>query len=286
MGMFLAGITIGTWIMPHFRESHERATLAIRSAFLVSDEEFEEIVRTNMKRLTNLRILVFGVIFLPIMLWAWTQRLWWVDYNSPILFDMYYLMLAAFVLPAYAGIMFGAVVACHLNIHRLCERIPIDSEYVLEEGRPIIRKLWGDLVVGVTVVAFIMSALTNVPVLLYSGEIRSFLNLALALFLPIIIFLFPHYLFHRMLRRAKDEMQTRILEQKKKLGPWHLEEIVGSMDEQKTTEMLNLVYLTQYEWNVRSKSTWLVDLKAVTELLVVATMHFVLLEILTLFMHL
>ncbi|MFQ5831851.1 MAG: hypothetical protein ACE5H4_04035 [Candidatus Thorarchaeota archaeon] len=272
--------------MPHFRESHERATLAIRSAFLVSDEEFEEIVRTNMKRLTNLRILVFGVIFLPIMLWAWTQRLWWVDYNSPILFDMYYLMLVAFVLPAYAGIMFGAVVACHLNIHRLCERIPIDSEYVLEEGRPIIRKLWGDLVVGVTVVAFIMSALTNVPVLLYSGEIRSFLNLALALFLPIIIFLFPHYLFHRMLRRAKDEMQTRILEQKKKLGPWHLEEIVGSMDEQKTTEMLNLVYLTQYEWNVRSKSTWLVDLKAVTELLVVATMHFVLLEILTLFMHL
>jgi hypothetical protein len=283
---FLLAFTIGTWVMPHFQESHERATLAIRRIFLVSDEEFEEIVRTNMKRLTRLRNLVFGFIFLPMMLWAWTQRLWWLDYNNPLLFDLYYLLLVILVLPAYAGIIFGAVVACHLNIHRLCERIPVNSEYLLEEGRPIIRKLWGALIAEVTVIAFIMSALTNVPILFYSGEIRSFLNLALALVLTIVIFILPHYLFHRMLRRAKDEIQTQILEHKEKLSPWRLEGLVGKADEQETLRMLNLVYLTQYEWNMKAKSTWLVDLKAITELLVVAAMHFILLEVLTLLSHL
>ncbi|MHA2143557.1 MAG: hypothetical protein ACXADD_18925 [Candidatus Thorarchaeota archaeon] len=282
----LLAYTIGTWVLPPFGERHERATRAIRNAFLVSDKEFDEIVSTNMARLNRLRNLVFGLIFLPIMLWAWTQRLWWLDYNNPIIFDLYYLILVAFVLPAYAGIIFGAVVACHLNIHRLCERIPINPGYLLEEGRPIIRKLWGALIARVTVVAFIMSALTNVPILFYSGEIRSFLNLGLALTLTIVIFILPHYLFHRMLRRAKDEIQIEILEHKKKLGPWQLNGFASEIDDQETLRMLNLVYLNQYEWNMKAKSTWLVDLKAVTELLVVAAMHFILLEVLTLLTHL
>lgn len=283
---FLLAFTLGTWVLSYFQESHKRATIAIRNIFLVSDEDFEEIVRTNMKTLTRLRNLVFGFVFIPILLWAWTQRLWWLDYNSPLLFDLYYLIIVAFVLPAYSGIIFGAVVACHLNIHRLCERIPINSEYLLEEGRLIIRRLWGGLIAEVTVVAFIMSALTNVPILLYSGEIRSLLNLGLALALTIIIFLLPHYLFHRMLERAKGEVQKRILEHKNKLGSWQLEDVVGKIAEQESIKMLNLVYLTQYEWNMRAKSTWLVDLKAVTELLVVAAIHFILLEFLTLITHL
>ncbi|MFW9890391.1 MAG: hypothetical protein ACFFER_19610 [Candidatus Thorarchaeota archaeon] len=283
---FLFAYTIGTWVLPPFAKLHESATHAIRNAFLVSDDEFDEIVRTNMERLNRLRNLVLGLIFLPIMLWAWTQRLWWLDYNSPLIFDLYYLLLVVFVLPAYSGIIFGAVVACHLNIYRLCERIPVDPKFLLEEGRPIIRKLWGGLIARVTVVAFIMSALTNVPILLYSGETRSLLNLGLALTLTITIFILPHYLFHRMLERAKDEIHAEVVEHKKKLGLWQWEPPASSIDEKETLRMLSLVYLNQYEWNMSAKSTWLVDLKAVTELLVVATMHFVLLEVLTLLAHL
>jgi hypothetical protein len=282
---FLLAYTIGTWVLPPFGERHESATRAIRNAFLVSDDEFDEIVRTNMDRLNRLRNLVFGLIFLPIMLWAWTQRLWWLDYNNPLIFDLYYLLLVAIVLPSYSGIIFGAVVACHLNIHRLCERIPADPKFLLEEGRPIIGKLWGGLIARVTVVAFIMSALTNVPILLYSGEIGLVLNLGLALTLTIVIFVLPHYMFHRMLERAKDEIQTEVLEHKKKLGPWHWNGLASSIGDQETFRMLNLVYLNQYEFNIKAKSTWLVDLKAVTELLVVAAMHFILLEVLTLLTH-
>ncbi|MFX1559257.1 MAG: hypothetical protein ACFFBL_01590 [Promethearchaeota archaeon] len=283
---FILAYTIGTWVLPHFRRYHEKATRAIRNVFLVSDEEFEDLVKTNMERLSRLRNLVFGFIFLPLLLWAWTQRLWWLDYNNPLFFDLYYLIIAAPVLLSYSGIMFGAVVACHLNIHRLCEKIPVNSEYLLEEGRIIIRKLWGGLIAEVTVVAFTMSALTNVPILLYSGELRLLLNLTLALALSIIIFLLPHYLFHRMLERAKDEIQMRVLKQKRKLGSVQLESFSEKREEQDTIMMLNLVYLTQYEGNMSAKSTWLVDLKAVTELLVVAAMHFILLEVLTFFTHL
>ena len=277
---------IGAWVGPYFTERHRMSTISIRNAFSVSDEEFEEVLGSNMRRLTQWRNVLFGLIFLPTLLWAWTQRLWWQGYNRPFFFDLYYLLILALMFPIYASLMFGAAFACNFNVYKLCEKIPIDSEYLLDEGQPILRRSWGDLVEKAMVVTLIMSALTNVPILLYSGEMRSFLNLGLALALTTLIFLVPHYMFHKMLERAKDEMLSRVLRLRGKLGFGRLEELSRSTSsERKTDEMLNLIYLTQYERSLRSRSTWLVDLKAVAELLAAGSVHVVFLELLTRFMH-
>ena len=199
---------------------------------------------------------------------------------------MYYFVVVIWVFTAYAAIIFSAVVACHLNIHRLCEKIPLNPEYLVGEGYPILRRSWGDLIIRVTIIAFIMSALINVPILLHSGALGPFLNLALAFGLTVIIFLFPHYMFHRMLEKAKDEMLLRVQGYRKDLGMVGLEQFRGSgNDNLQISKMMNLIYLTQYEWTLQNRSTWLVDLKAVAELLVVASMHVFLIEVLTLLPH-
>jgi hypothetical protein len=277
---------IGSWAGSHLGKIHRRCTLSIRKAFAISDAEFNEILEINMRRLNNWRNLIFGLIFMPTFLWAWLFRLWWHDYNNPVFFDVYYVVVVIWVFITYAAIMFSAVVACHLNIHRLCEKIPINSEYLVGEGYPILRRSWGDLIIRVTIVAFIMSALINVPILLHSGALGSFLNLVLAFALTVIIFLFPHYMFHRMLEKAKDEMLSQVQEYRKTLGVVGVDQFGSSGNEDmKISKMLNLIYWSQYEWILQNKSTWMVDLKAVVELLVVASMHVLLMEVLTLIPH-
>ncbi len=283
---FIVAYMIGSWAGPHLGERHRRCTRSIRKAFSVSDEKFEEIVEENMRRLSHPRNLIFGLIFVPTLLWAWVFRLWWYDYTSLIFFDVYYLVVVVWVFIAYAAIMFSAVVACHLNIYRLCEKIPLNSEYLMGEGYAILRQSWGDLISKITIVAFIMSALINVPILLHSGVLGSLLNLVLAFVLTVIIFLFPHFMFHRMLGKAKKELQLRIQNDRKNLGVIGLEQFESSeVETSKVLKMLNLIYLTQYEWTLQNRSTWLVDLKAVAELLVVASMHILLMEVLTLIPH-
>ena len=283
---FVVAYMIGSWAGSRLGKMHRRCTRSIRKVFSVSDNEFEEILEANMRRLNHPRNLIFGLIFVPTLLWAGLFRLWWHDYNSPVFFDVYYLVVVVLVFTAYTAIMFSAVVACHLNIHRLCETIPINPEYLVGEGYPILHRSWGDLISKVTIVAFIMSALINVPILLHSGALGSFLNLALAFALTVIIFLFPHYMFHRMLEKAKDEMLLRVQGYRKDLGMVGLEQFRGSgNDNLQISKMMNLIYLTQYEWTLQNRSTWLVDLKAVAELLVVASMHVFLMEVLTLLPH-
>lgn len=149
----------------------------------------------------------------------------WFDYNTPFFFDLFYLVFIRFVLTSYAGVMFGATIGCNLNVYKLCEKIPINSEYLLGEGEPTLRRRCGSLIITATVIAFILSALINVPILLFSGELRLFLNLALAIALTIVIFLFPHYMFHRMLEKAKNEILSQILSLQKNLGFRGLEDL-------------------------------------------------------------
>ena len=160
-----------------------RCTMSIRNIFSISEEKFEEICRDNIQRLTNPRNLFFGLIFIPMLLWALTQRLWWHEYNNPFYFDLYYVLNLAIMFPLYAGLMFGASFACNLNVYRLCNEIPINYEYIMDEGQSILRRSWGGLVGKATAVALIMSALTNVPILLYSGGMSLYLNLFIALYL-------------------------------------------------------------------------------------------------------
>jgi ABC-type multidrug transport system fused ATPase/permease subunit len=133
-----------------------------------------------------------------------------------------------------------------------------------------------------TAVALILSALTNVPIIIYSGGMSLFLNLAIAMVLTILIFIVPHYMFHKLLERAKEEMLSKVVNIRKKSSLDTLEDLGRDTDDQRNVgDMLELIFLTQYEGDLRSRSTWLVDLEVVVELLVVGSIHVIFMEILT-----
>lgn len=62
---FIIAYMIGSWAVSHFGEMHRRCTCSIRNAFLISDDEFEEILESNMNRLSHPRNLLFGLVFVP-----------------------------------------------------------------------------------------------------------------------------------------------------------------------------------------------------------------------------
>jgi len=280
--LFSIAIMIGAWANPYLYERHMNCTKSIRNIFSVSDKAFETLFEDNMRNLTHPRNLIFGLIFLPALLWALTQHLWWQGYNNSFIFDVYYLLVLAFIFITYAGLMFGAAFSCNLNVYRLCEKIPIDYEYVVNKGQSLLRGLWGGLVGKSTAVALILSALTNVPIIIYSGGMSLFLNLAIALVLTILIFIVPHYMFHRLLERAKEYMLSKVLSIRRRLNLDSIEDLGKGIDDQRNIgDMLELIYLTQYEGDLRSRSTWLVDLEVVVELLVIGSIHVIFMEILT-----
>jgi len=161
----------------------------------------------------------------------------------------------------------------------------VRAEYLLVEGQPIFRKLWGGQILGVTAVALVMSALTNVPILLYSGSTSLLLNFAIALTLTALIFIVPHYMFHRMLERAKDEMLAEVSEKRHTMRSAPQLDMKDIQNVNDVGRMLEMIHLTQYEWVLRNRSTWLVDLEVVTELIVVGSLHVIFMEILNILVH-
>ncbi len=167
----------------------------------------------------------------------------------------------------------------------MCVKNPIDAEYLLDEGQSIFQRLWGGQILRVTILALIMSALTNIPILLYSGSTSLLINLAIAFTLTALIFVAPHYMFHRMLERAKDEMLAEVSERRRALRSTEHSKMGVSKDAEDIGKMLDIIYLIQYEGVLSNRSTWLVDLEVVVELLVVGSLHVTFMEILNILAH-
>jgi hypothetical protein len=254
----------------------------MRNAFNVTDAEFGVLLEGNMRRLLSGKNFLFGLTFLPALLWAYNQRLWWHRYAYPSLFDVYYLLILAFVLMYYGSMMFAAAVSCNMNVYNFCMKMPINPEYLLEKGYQVLRLYWGGQILRVTIIALIMSMLANVPILMYSGSASLILNLAIALTLTVFIFVVPHYMFHRLLERAKENVLTKVSERRHALMSRDTpNDNPTSSDD--FGRMLDLIYLTQYEGVVSNRSTWVVDLAVIVELLVVGSLHVTFMELLNFF---
>jgi len=252
-------------------EIHGRSTIAIRSALNITDEEFRKLLEANIRRLGSGRNVVFGLAFLPALFWALTQRLWWRGYTQPAVFDIYYLTILSIILLTYAGFMFSAAVSCNQNVYMICERTPTNREYLLNEGLPILKRCWGGLILRSSMLALVMSTLTNAPILLYSGSVGLLANLGMALALTTLIFVVPHYMFHRLLERAKEETLTDVSEKLKRLGTAEQPSKGDAWDLNSVKTMLDKIYLTQYEIALRTRRTWLADLEMVVGLLAVVS---------------
>jgi hypothetical protein len=280
----LTVVTVAIWAVPLLAQRHGLITIKIRPVFNVSDQEFKTLLVSNLRRLTGLKNILLGLIFLPGLLWAFTQRLWWSNYSQPLIFDVYYLIILVFILLFYASTMFGAAISCNQNVYMMCEKTKVNVEYLIDEGQPLLRRLWGGQIMRITALTLIMSALTNVPIMLYSGSTSIMINLAIALTLTAFIFVVPHVMFHRMLERAKEEELARVSERRRGLR-LDLNDGNGVAQQDSVGKMLDLIYLTQYEGMLSTRNTWLVDLEVVIELLVVGSLHVTFMEALNVLMH-
>ena len=81
-------------------------------------------------------------------------------------------------------------------------------------------------------------------------------------------------MFHRLLEKAKEEMLSKVRSIRRRLSLDSIEDLGRGTDDQRNIGVkLDLIYLTQYEGNLARRSTWLVDLEVVVELLVVGSIH-------------
>ena len=92
------------------------------------------------------------------------------------------------------------------------------------------------------------------------------MNLAIALTLTAFIFVAPHFMFHRMLERAKEKVLAGVYEKRRALRSYTQSSKGDTQDVDDVSRMLDLIYLTQYEGVLGNQGTWLVDLEVVMEL--------------------
>jgi hypothetical protein len=92
-------------------------------------------------------------------------------------------------------------------------------------------------------------------------------------------------MFHRMLEKAKEEVLANVSERRRALRSNVQSGREGTQIIDDVGRMLDMIYLTQYEGVLGNRSTWLVNLEVVVELLVVGSLHVTFMEILNILVH-
>jgi hypothetical protein len=99
---------------------------------------------------------------------------------------------------------------------------------------------------------------------------------SLAEFIPTAIF--PHYLFHILLARAKDKKLSELEE--------HITSVLTIETNASVGDLIRFEGLLREEEQIRHETTWLIDLHAIVELVAVTFMHIIIVEGLTMILHL
>ena len=87
------------------------------------------------------------------------------------------------------------------------------------------------------------------------------------------VVLFPHYYFHKLFSRAKSGLLKDLRRELLKIST------------QRENEKISKILLLLEKGDVEKMKTWLIDVKVLGEVLIVALMHVFLVEALTIFMH-
>ena len=88
-----------------------------------------------------------------------------------------------------------------------------------------------------------------------------------------------------MLEKAKEEVLANVSERRRGLRSNVQSGKEGTQIIDDVGRMLDMIYLTQYEGVLGNRSTWLVNLEVVVELLVVGSLHVTFMEILNILAH-
>ncbi len=242
---------------------------------LVSSEEaFERLRNRAEHRLTH------WVQWVPAVFWIGVNLLDFVNPAVAAIWDFYgaydqfllvtiFYQIAAFPSNVFGGIfMYMIPFGLTLAYREICTNTAFSQDQMLSDWmEPFsgIRNLitLALLVTGIYAILAIFTYSAAPPIFLY-GSI-------LLIVVPTLVF--PHYYFHVLFSRARSTQLSRIRQ-----------ELLSDLIDQEQKSSQRMLLLLE-EARIERKKTWLIDIVTIVEILIVALMHVLLVELLTMFFH-
>lgn len=198
---------------------------------------------------------------------------WWWFYNQPFLSTVYY-YIGGILTWIFGGIFFYMILfGLTLAYRELCLKTSFKEELLSTEWmEPFLSfKSLITLTMFIAVINALLGIIIWAPTLEQTPFIYFPYTSMAVILVPTI--LFPHYFFHKLFSRTK---QKHLKELQKKLS-----KIKNSKKNDKISEILLLLR----KGEVEKMKTWLLDVKILGEVIIVALMHVILIEALTTIMH-
>jgi hypothetical protein len=268
---FVSGISV-IFIFRKFQDSLTRI-----SHLIGSEEKFLKVNNKLLGCLTH-KVLWIFIAFWPVInigrLFVPTDRMnWWWFYDQPFLSTVYYYVEG---IPAwiFGGIFFYMIpFGLTLAYRELCLKTSFKEALLSTEWMEPFFSFKS--LITLTMFIAVINALLGIIVWSPTLEQTPLILFPYASMAVILIptILFPHYFFHKLFSITK---QKRIKELQKKLS-----KIKDSEKNDKISEILLLLKKSEVE----KMKTWLLDVKILGEVIIVALMHVILIEVLTTIVH-
>jgi len=248
---------------------------------LIDFDDAQKVKNKLLSRLTSKFSLIAVVFWLFINSFIFdegVQRWYWQSlYNNPNLVSTYYFIESSPYM-VFVGI-FVYMILFGLNVayRDLCLKTSFKKEVLMSEWmEPFkdFRKLITLIMFGAVIYAvFPPNIWSSVP---HTTDVTNWIiyipytGVAIVLVSTII---FPHYRFHQLFSNARG---SHLKDIRKKLSQ------ISSV---KFENAIRRILLLLEEARAEKKKTWLIDVKVLGEILIVASMHVILVEVVTIFIH-
>ncbi len=238
-----------------------------------SEEEFQGLYIRAVYRLTHWiywGIVVFWIvlnllIFVNPTITIW---MWYGSYNQLLLVAVYY-QIAMIPANVFGGMfMYIVPIGLTLAYREICINTAFDHNKLLSEWK----SPFGGFRNLITLALLVAGISAILVLLLWTGGVNIFAYTSiLVIVVPTLVF--PHYYFHLLFSRTRTTQLNSIRE-----------ELMSTPIDQEGDPSGRILLLLE-EARIDRKKIWLIDIVTIVEILVVALMHVLLVEILTMLLH-
>lgn len=248
---------------------------------LIDFDDTQKLKNKLMNRLTNRFhwiIVVFWLFINSFIFEESLQRWYWQSlYNNPNLISIYYFVESSPYMIFIGIFQYMILFGLNLAYRDLCLKTPFKKEVLVSEWmKPFkdFRKLITLIMFGAVIYAvFPPNIWSSVP---HTTDVTNWIIYIPYTGVTIVLvstIIFPHYRFHQLFSNARES---------------HLKDIrrqLSQISSRKVEDAIKRIILLLEEARAEKKKTWLIDVKVLGEILIVALMHVILVEAVTTFIH-
>lgn len=247
-----------------------------KTEHLMALDDFQKVKSRLLGYLTN-RVYWIVVIFWLILnlIEAPRNMRWWWFYNQPNLVTAYELIETLPCCVIGGIFMYIVPVGLVLAYRSLCLKTPFKKGLLASEWmKPFkdFRRLITLIMLGAAVYAVF-------PPAIWGSVVKQSIETRWSIFIPytsIVIvlvsaILLPHYFFHRLFSDTKENLYT------------DLQEKISEVTTKEGNNISREILLLLEKGEIEKLKTWLIDVKFIGEILTVAIVHAIIVEVLTIF---